>query len=87
MIGISICLALAPLNDPFLKERFCDEQDSMMNMSSSIPRPSTKAAILTCLVEYAKAAAEDLLIRVQVSNHGPEQAQILVLPPRTPDSI
>jgi hypothetical protein len=32
------------------------------------------------LVEYAKADAEDLLIRVQVSNHGPEQAQILVLP-------
>jgi hypothetical protein len=32
-------------------------------------------------VEYAKADAEDLLmIRVQVSNHGSEQAQILVLP-------
>ena len=31
-------------------------------------------------VEYAKADAEDLLIRVQVSNRGPEQAQILVLP-------
>lgn len=32
------------------------------------------------LVEYAKADAEDLLIRVHVSNRGPEQAQIHVLP-------
>ncbi len=32
------------------------------------------------VVEYAKANAEDLLIRVHISNRGPEQAQIHVLP-------
>lgn len=32
------------------------------------------------LVEYAKANAEDLLIRIHVSNRGPERAQIHVLP-------
>jgi len=32
------------------------------------------------IVEYAKADVEDLLIRIHVSNRGPEQAQIHVLP-------
>jgi len=32
------------------------------------------------MVEYAKANAEDLLIRIHVSNRGPERAQIHVLP-------
>jgi hypothetical protein len=32
------------------------------------------------LVEYAKADAEDLLIRIHVSNRGPEQTQIHALP-------
>jgi Mannosylglycerate hydrolase MGH1-like glycoside hydrolase domain len=32
------------------------------------------------IVEYAKADVEDLLIRVHVSNRGPEQAQIHLLP-------
>ncbi|MDA8297325.1 MAG: glucosidase [Actinomycetota bacterium] len=31
-------------------------------------------------IEYAKAAPEDLAIRVQVENHGPEPAQLHVLP-------
>jgi hypothetical protein len=31
-------------------------------------------------VEYAKATAEDLLIRIQVSNRGPEAAQLHLLP-------
>ncbi|MDX1996044.1 MAG: glucosidase [bacterium] len=31
-------------------------------------------------VEYAKAAADDILIRIHVTNHGPETASITVLP-------
>ena len=31
-------------------------------------------------VEYAKAAAEDLLIRIEVANRGPESAEIHILP-------
>src|SRR5512134_2316902 len=32
------------------------------------------------LVEYAKASTEDLLIRIQVVNRGPDQAELTVLP-------
>ncbi len=32
------------------------------------------------LVEYAKADAEDLLIRISITNHGPEDAPITLLP-------
>jgi hypothetical protein len=33
-----------------------------------------------CLVEYAKAADEDLLIRLTVTNRGPDTARLVVLP-------
>ena len=36
--------------------------------------------ILRCVVEYAKADVEDMLIRITATNRGPEAAQLRLLP-------
>ena len=37
-------------------------------------------AIGTCLIEYAKAGPEDILMQITLHNRGPEAAEIHVLP-------
>ena len=48
--------------------------------SCSTPASSTTTATSTSFVEYAKAAPEDILIRITVHNRGPEAAPLHVLP-------
>ena len=47
---------------------------------TDLPALAEGAAVWDAVAEYAKAAPEDILIRLTVTNHGPEAATLHVLP-------
>ena len=54
--------------------------DASRSSSCSTPASSTRTATSTSFVEYAKAAPDDILIRITVANRGPEAATLHLLP-------
>ncbi len=53
---------------------------SIPNMSSSTPASSSGNRYFDVTVEYAKAAPDDILMRVTITNQAPEAAKLHVLP-------
>ena len=70
--GVSVCAARR--GEPPART------STIPSSSSWTPAFSPRTATSTSFVEYAKASPEDILVRITVTNHGPEAADDPLLP-------
>ena len=68
-----------PVRGPRRGERAA-RRGTIPSTSCSTPASSTTTATSTSFVEYAKAAPDDILIRISVANRGPDAAPLHLLP-------